>query len=836
MSQAVGLGVVDGALGGCVVSLSRKWFTRIVAKAGKSRQGRRRRPVWEPLEDRRLMAVSLQFDYSLDTTGFFTPERRTLLESTLNTIAARLGDTLTAVPSRAYTVPTSNGTIQVTTAVSAGVIKLYPFGDSLSGATTGHGAGYWTGGGPNAMRGQGTSDYAPNIGTIAFDADASTSWFFGSTTSGLASTQTDFVTAARHEFLHVLGMTPNQPTFTQYLHNSRFFGPSAKSVFHDSPVPMNGVHVADRATSLMNAASTPGTREDVRRLEWAFLDDIGWDVRPPYGFFRNWDLFTNGDGDGLTTAKIVPTQGVYLMEVDALAGDTLHLVTRNGAADDEKGVDSFLKIFNADGQVIANSNNSGAGNKEDFTMTFPNGGVFWVGVSTFGQRGYTFTTPSAATPPATAFYLDATLTGVPDAEPANINGATNPIVFTSGSYSKQTTLAGSDSDYYRIDAIAGHTYTITTSLPPAGGLSGQTVATVYDAAGQKIAGMDGSSRYGQTGFTAPASGPYYVMVKNIVGPDQVGLDDQDVPTTGSTTIGVRYVSNVARVGGGDYVLGVRDVPPPIHLGALPLFLDFGASGLWAWSVESGYVQLSPKDPQEIVSTGDSAYVDFGAGGLWRWSDGGAGFQPNDSSPFTRISAANPESIAPGVGSSLYIDFGPFGLWSWNGNALSRLSAANPEAVACAPDGSLYIDFGAFGFWQWTAAAGLKQLSKANPDGIVITRNGNGYDGSVYLDFGPSGVWRWSAARGFRQLIAADAQGLSAAPDGTLIIDFGAFGLWRWSTQEGVRQINNANPERIVAASDGWLYIDFGPSGLWRWSSGGGYQKLHPGNVQDFAIL
>lgn len=271
---------------------------------------------------------------------------------------------------------------------------------------------------------------------------------------------------------------------------------------------------------------------------------------------------------------------------------------------------------------------------------------------------------------------------------------------------------------------------------------------------------------------------------------------------------------------------VRDAGSNNNLGPYPLYLDFGAAGLWSWSVESDYRQISTSDPEGMAVTNDGTlFVDFGASGVWRWNQG-PGFQ--------LISAANPEGMTAGMSGSLFIDFGPYGLWYWRSGVMSQLSAADPEGIVASPDSSLFVDFGPYGLWRWTSGGGLQQVNGANPEGIAIARNGSNYDGSVYLDYGRFGLWRWSAISGLQQLSAADPEGMTAAPDGSLAIDFGAFGLWRWSAPGGFQRLNTANADKVVAGSDGWLYIDFGPSGLWRWNAVGGYQKLHPNNVQDLA--
>jgi hypothetical protein len=55
-------------------------------------------PRCEPLEDRSLLSVSIQFDYSLDTNSFFdTPAKKDLLELAGRLLTSRLGDSLVPI-------------------------------------------------------------------------------------------------------------------------------------------------------------------------------------------------------------------------------------------------------------------------------------------------------------------------------------------------------------------------------------------------------------------------------------------------------------------------------------------------------------------------------------------------------------------------------------------------------------------------------------------------------------------------------------------------------------------------------------------------------------------
>lgn len=544
----------------------------------------RRTPVVEALEGRQLLALALQVDYSLDSSGFFTPDRRTLLEQTLGAIVARLGDTLSAVQSASYTVPFGAASQQVTTGVAANSLKLYAYGAPLLGSTAGLGGSYWTS--SDTMRGQAANnDFAPDLSYIQFDNDGTTNWFFGSASAGLDGNEIDFVSVARHEFLHALGFLGAQPGLTRYLQGSTFAGPNALAARGGAGVPLtpDHGHIADSVPSIMNPVTLGGRREDLRDLEWAMLKDFGWSVAAQPnapGFDRSRDLFLGGDGEGTATVKVAPSRGVHLMRVDALAGDTLRLRTRDGSLAGERGVDSYLKIFDNTGRLLlTNDNSSTAAGKEDTTFNFPTGGTYWVGASTYPQRDYTFTTPSATSAPSTAFYLEATLTGRPDADPDNINGATAALAFTDNRSTRQATLDGPDQDYFRLDAQAGHSYTIETSPPAGGGLSGPATVALYDPTGRKLAGADGSTPSNRLSFTPALTTTYFVRVAATAGATQIGPGATVVRTPWSlASPDGEFTASGNRDGGSDYVLSILDQPPAPSPGPDPGTTPPGSEG------------------------------------------------------------------------------------------------------------------------------------------------------------------------------------------------------------------------------------------------------------------
>lgn len=769
------------------------------------------------------MAVSLAFDYSLDSPGFFTAERRTLLESTLNAMTARLTDTLAAVPTASYTLGTQTGNRTVVASSPANVLRVYVYGQSLSGSIAQGGAYYSTGPG-GTMRGQGANDYAPDLAYLKFDSDGSTDWFFGSTTAGLTGNLVDFVTVARHEFLHSLGFLESQPTFAGNVQGSSFVGANAVAANGGQAVPMQGSHVAASIDSVMNSVTMAGERNDLNDLEWAMLRDLGWSVAAPAGTFeRGFQLFTGGRGDGTARVKVTPSRGVYLMPLDVLAGDTLRLRTLDGSSALERGVDSYLKVFDANGNLVLSSNDTSAtAGKEDVTYTFAAGGRYWVGAGTYAQRDFTFTTPSAAAGASTAFFLEATLTGRSPDEPGNIASATQVVGFAGGAFARTTTLAGPSADVYRVDAVAGATYVVTTALPAAGGLAGSAVAMIYDATGRKVAGPT-ASPYGSLTWVAPTAAPYFVRVSRVVAADVISTSESAAdPGFSNTSANGDATISGSRSLGSDYALMITQaVPlPPPSLDAL--FADYGEYGLWRWTEAAGWGQISAADPQDIAVAADgSAFVDYGAFGLWRWTQAGGMQQLNE---------ADAQAMAPGGDGSLFLDYGAFGLWRWTAGAgIQQINAADPQDFVAGASGELYVDYGQFGLWTWSAPAGLRQINPGDPEGMAA-----GPDGSLYVDFGAFGLWAWTESAGLSRINAADAQGLAAGPGGNLYIDFGASGLWAWTSAAGFRQINPADPQDLAVAADGWLFVDFGPFGTWRWAAVGGLRQINAGDPQKLA--
>ncbi len=216
----------------------------------------RRRLEVEALEDRALPSITIQFDFSHDSTGFFSvPAHLQALQAAANDLTARLGDSLAAiVPNPAagntwvasFTDPATgtvtnipNMTVPANTiivfaggrAVAPGSAELGvggPVGFSALGAqtfiNTVAGRGQAGALGPDAQQ----TDFGPWGGSVTFDSSPSTNWYFGLDHSGLQRNQEDFLSVAEHELSHLLGFG-TAASWENRVVGSSFTGPASQA-------------------------------------------------------------------------------------------------------------------------------------------------------------------------------------------------------------------------------------------------------------------------------------------------------------------------------------------------------------------------------------------------------------------------------------------------------------------------------------------------------------------------------------------------------------------------------------------------------------------------------
>lgn len=264
----------------------------------------------EELEDRTAPALTIQLDYSFDTSGFFNdPARRRVLEAAVNEVAARIDSSLGAIlpsPGNSWTasfIHPSTGQMQTITnlVVPADTLIVFVGARDLPGVEAGTGGfGGWSATGSSTWLSEistrGTGQAMPWGGSLAFD-NRGTDWSFSLTS--VTSQGVDFYSVAQHELGHLLGLGTSSRWFDQVAGNA-FHGPWAKGVY-GGPVPLQsgGLHWADGVNGFgchcpscvgvsavsAQASLTPtlptGRRVGFSELDFAALRDIGWQVRSP---------------------------------------------------------------------------------------------------------------------------------------------------------------------------------------------------------------------------------------------------------------------------------------------------------------------------------------------------------------------------------------------------------------------------------------------------------------------------------------------------------------------------------------------------------------------------
>lgn len=249
--------------------------------------------------------VYATIDYRFDTRGFFTTPRRRLLESVVDSVLSRIDDRLDAIVpggqnrwTLQFPNPSGGGNKQVANVtIRENELRLFVGSRPLSGnalAVAGPG-GYrdvfgfpdfleavQTRGQPNAI-GSDARDFSTWGGILTFSSTAD--WYFGADPAGIQSDQADFVTTAAHEMFHVLGFGVAE-SWKRLAVNDEFRGSAAVAAYDGSgyvPLEPDEFHWAEALTddgmeTLLDPNQLKGQRKVPTRLDYAALDDIGWDV------------------------------------------------------------------------------------------------------------------------------------------------------------------------------------------------------------------------------------------------------------------------------------------------------------------------------------------------------------------------------------------------------------------------------------------------------------------------------------------------------------------------------------------------------------------------------
>lgn len=245
--------------------------------------------------------LSIRFDYTMDAAGFFaSQERRNSLQFAADSIISKFSDQLTAIqPTGAaqwtakFLNPASGAQeTRNNLVIPANEILIFAGARALGAGELGRGekGGFSASstsqtfvdavkarGQPGALSSPAT-DFGPWGGTVAFSNTAN--WHFGLTTAGLDANEFDFVSVATHELLHSLGFGLANSWNAKV--SGGFTGVNSVAVSGKSPVPLNDVsHWSVGTTSngmpaAMTPESTGGQRKLPTRLDFAGMQDIGW--------------------------------------------------------------------------------------------------------------------------------------------------------------------------------------------------------------------------------------------------------------------------------------------------------------------------------------------------------------------------------------------------------------------------------------------------------------------------------------------------------------------------------------------------------------------------------
>lgn len=267
----------------------------------------------ESLDERLVPALTLQFDYSLDTFGFFNdPTRRAALEAAGSQLVSRIDASLSEISpilgntwSLLLNSPSSGSQIEIPNpTIPANTIRVYVGAYNLGASEAGEGGfgGYRASGDSfwlNTIQTRGHTGFSLWGGSLAFDLNQN--WNFS--TNPPAVGQTDFFTVATHELGHLLGIGTADQYF-RLVQGGAFHGPNAIAANGGSPprVSSDTAHLAQGTLSGGQQASlqpflVSGQRYGFSELDYAILKDIGWTVT------------SSATGPVLGTAPIVSTPG-----------------------------------------------------------------------------------------------------------------------------------------------------------------------------------------------------------------------------------------------------------------------------------------------------------------------------------------------------------------------------------------------------------------------------------------------------------------------------------------------------------------------------------------------
>jgi subtilase family serine protease len=247
-----------------------------------------------------------------------------------------------------------------------------------------------------------------------------------------------------------------------------------------------------------------------------------------------------------------------------------------------------------------------------------------------------------------------------------------------------------------------------------------------------------SGGWGGTSFAAPRWAGYLALVNQqsvAHGNSTLGFIN---PTIYSIGLGVNYSKNFHDITSGnngtystkagyDLVTGWGSPNGTNLINSLApsntnLYGSFTSAGIWKWDGTS-WTQVTPNNPQLMVTAGSTLYGSFAAQGIWKW----------DGTSWTQVTPNNPNLMVT-AGSTLYGSFAAQGIWKWDGSSWTQVTPNNPNLMVTAGS-TLYGSFAAQGIWQWDGSS-WTQVTPNSPD-LMATSGAN-----LYGSFAAQGIWQW----------------------------------------------------------------------------------------------
>lgn len=285
------------------------------------------------LEDRTCPAITFDFDYTFDTGGFFTAERKAAIAAAGDDMSRYLANTLSAVTpgggntwTTFFADPADDAlTIQLSNAmIAANTIKVYVGSQDIDGNGAVGTLALASPGYNTTSAGTLDPKYRGNstaFGASGYDSawggslsiDHTWNWYSGSGTPG--SGQSDLRTTVRHELGHLLGFRPGVT----------FNGGYSQVANGGSAPGSSGWHwpagtIWDGQAALMDPSYTSGTLEFMTGLDYAGLKDIGWSVSAVIGTSGADSLGLTLLGGTTYRAAVITPGGTHYYDFDGSNG------------------------------------------------------------------------------------------------------------------------------------------------------------------------------------------------------------------------------------------------------------------------------------------------------------------------------------------------------------------------------------------------------------------------------------------------------------------------------------------------------------------------------------